>query len=87
MGELRWKAPRPLPPSEQPFAAFEFSDMCPQLGQPMLDIDPALYGRTLGREDCLYLNIWAPPGTAAEWTSSTTPCSPSGPVRIGIRWT
>jgi para-nitrobenzyl esterase len=64
VGELRWKAPRPLPPFEQPFAAVEFSDMCPQLGQPMLDIDPALYGRTLGREDCLYLNIWAPPGAA-----------------------
>lgn len=65
MGTLRWKAPRSLPPLEQPLAAVEFSDMCPQLGQPMLDIDPALYGRTLGSEDCLYLNIWAPPGTAA----------------------
>jgi para-nitrobenzyl esterase len=65
VGDLRWKAPRTLPPLERPLAAVEFADMCPQLGQPMLDIDPALYGRTLGSEDCLYLNIWAPPGTAA----------------------
>jgi para-nitrobenzyl esterase len=62
VGPMRWKAPRSIPPFRQPFAATGFGQMCKQLGQPMLDVDPALYGRSIGSEDCLYLNIWAPPG-------------------------
>jgi para-nitrobenzyl esterase len=26
-----------------------------------MDIDPSLYGKKIGSEDCLYLNIWSPP--------------------------
>jgi para-nitrobenzyl esterase len=62
VGELRWKAPRPLAPFEQPLAATAYADMCAQQGQPMLGVDPSLYGKVVGNEDCLYLNIWSPPG-------------------------
>jgi para-nitrobenzyl esterase len=61
VGELRWKAPRALKPFDTVFAATQFGDMCTQLGTPLLDIDPSLYGKAIGSEDCLYLNIWSPP--------------------------
>ncbi|MEK6248404.1 MAG: carboxylesterase family protein, partial [Planctomycetales bacterium] len=61
-GGLRWKAPRALEPFDQVFAATALPDMCTQLGNPLLDIDPSLYGKAVGSEDCLYLNIWSPPG-------------------------
>jgi para-nitrobenzyl esterase len=61
-GGLRWKAPRALDPFDQVFAASTLPDMCTQLGNPLLDIDPSLYGEAVGSEDCLYLNIWSPPG-------------------------
>jgi para-nitrobenzyl esterase len=61
VGELRWKAPRALKPFTGTYAANSFSDFCTQIGHPLLDIDPSLYGRAIGSEDCLYLNIWAPP--------------------------
>jgi len=62
MGELRWKAPRALAPFGQVLVANSLPDMCTQLGNPLLDIDPSLWGKAVGSEDCLYLNIWSPPG-------------------------
>lgn len=64
LGELRWKAPRVHKSFDGPFAANTFSDICTQLGHPLLDIDPSLYGKAVGSEDCLYLNIWSPPAAA-----------------------
>lgn len=61
LGSLRWKAPRDLKPFSEPFAATRFAPMCWQLGQPQVAVDPALYGKPVGSEDCLYLNIWSPP--------------------------
>ena len=61
VGELRWKAPRALKPFESTFSADDFAEICTQLGNPLLDIDPSLYGKAIGSEDCLYLNIWSPP--------------------------
>jgi len=61
VGELRWKAPRVLKPFDTTFVADSFSDICTQLGNPLMDIDPSLYGKVIGSEDCLYLNIWSPP--------------------------
>ena len=60
IGNLRWKAPRALTPFDQVFTATTFADMCTQLGNPLLDIDPSLYGKAVGSEDCLYLNVWTP---------------------------
>jgi len=65
VGPLRWKAPRVLKPFDTVFAATQFGDMCTQLGTPLLDIDPSLYGKAVGSEDCLHLNIWSPPAKAA----------------------
>jgi para-nitrobenzyl esterase len=61
VGELRWKAPRVPKSFEKTFVADSFSEICPQLGNPLMDIDPSLYGKKIGSEDCLYLNIWSPP--------------------------
>ena len=61
-GNLRWKAPRAPAQSDRVYAATALPDMCTQLGNPLLDIDPSLYGKAVGSEDCLYLNIWSPPG-------------------------
>jgi len=65
VGKLRWKAPRALLPFDSEFSATQFGDMCTQLGTPLLDIDPSLYGKAVGSEDCLTLNIWSPPARAA----------------------
>jgi para-nitrobenzyl esterase len=64
VGALRWKAPRVLKPFDNVLEATEFGDMCSQLGTPLLDIDPSLHGKAVGSEDCLTLNIWAPPNQA-----------------------
>jgi para-nitrobenzyl esterase len=64
VGALRWKAPRSLKAFESAFAADSFSEICTQLGNPLMDIDPSLYGKAIGSEDCLYLNIWSPPAMA-----------------------
>jgi para-nitrobenzyl esterase len=63
IGKLRWKAPRALTPFDQVFTATSLAEMCTQLGNPLLDIEPSLYGKAVGSEDCLYLNIWSPPGS------------------------
>jgi hypothetical protein len=52
IGQLRWKAPRARMPFEKTFVADSFSDICPQLGNPLMDIDPSLYGKKIGSEDC-----------------------------------
>lgn len=70
---LRWKAPRSLEPFETTFVADSFSDICPQLGNPLMDIDPSLYGKKIGNEDCLYLNIWSPPGKGADKQAGPLP--------------
>jgi para-nitrobenzyl esterase len=57
--ELRWKPPRPAARWEGVFHADRFAPMCLQAGR----------GRTMNHyfgteatsEDCLYLNVWAPP--------------------------
>ncbi|NCF63434.1 MAG: carboxylesterase family protein [Gammaproteobacteria bacterium] len=70
VGALRWKAPRALKPLDEVFTATQFGDMCSQLGTPLLDIDPSLYGKAVGSEDCLTLNIWSPPAQAASEQNS-----------------
>jgi para-nitrobenzyl esterase len=60
--KLRWKAPRPAPVRDEVLNGTSFGAYCTQMGQPMLDVDPSLYGKAVGSEDCLYLNIWAPEG-------------------------
>jgi len=60
VGELRWKAPRdPEPWGERD--ATEFCDYCAQYGNILSETGrDTFYGKVVGKEDCLYLNIWRP---------------------------
>jgi para-nitrobenzyl esterase len=51
-GNLRWKAPRPLPPSVATQDATQFGNHCPQA--------PGPYGNATSTEDCLFLNVFTP---------------------------
>lgn len=65
---LRWRAPQDPAPWTQPRSAATFAPACVQTGRlygPGLnnrydDSIGASLGRTVGSEDCLYLNIWTP---------------------------
>jgi para-nitrobenzyl esterase len=64
-GGLRWKAPRPPKPWAGRFSATKNSNACFQgkdLAAPFKDEDGDGF---IGSEDCLYLNIFAPPDTSA----------------------
>jgi len=50
IGKLRWKAPRKLAPWEGIRSAQAYGDSSVQFFE----------GKTIGSEDCLYLNIWRP---------------------------
>jgi para-nitrobenzyl esterase len=60
VGNLRWRAPQPVEPWAGVRDASAFESDCPQLplGLPFLDM------RTQPSEDCLYLNVWRPEGSA-----------------------
>jgi para-nitrobenzyl esterase len=69
VGELRWRAPRPLPPWNDKRQALELSAPCAQLKTFSVFDKHAV----TGSEDCLYLNIWTPFMTANEVTSKRLP--------------
>jgi para-nitrobenzyl esterase len=58
IGDLRWRAPKPLPPWAGVRAADKFSNTCIQMpyaeGSPYRAVDQPV------SEDCLYLNVWTP---------------------------
>ncbi len=62
VGDLRWRAPRPLPPRQEARQALAFSPPCAQLSLFTLFDKHAVSGS----EDCLYLNIWTPRMAADE---------------------
>ena len=60
VGELRWRAPRPPAPFDGTFEATAFGPSCPQFAPPgggRSGDD----GVATGEEDCLHLNVYAPP--------------------------
>ena len=74
VGDLRWKAPADPDPWTAPRLTQRFGNACAQAGRlygPGLNnkydatIGTSL-GKTIGSEDCLYLNIWRPASTAAQ---------------------
>ncbi len=60
IGELRWKAPRPVDSWKDAMPAVEVSPICTQYGGMMGDVSPLEFEKPVGQEDCLYLNLWAP---------------------------
>jgi para-nitrobenzyl esterase len=58
VGDLRWKAPEEPARYAAPLKADKFCQVCPQY----IDHDgnPATPNIIIGKEDCLYLNIWRP---------------------------
>jgi para-nitrobenzyl esterase len=68
VGELRWRAPRDPQPWSGPRAARTFAPACvqtqrlygPGLNNRYDETVGSALGRTVGHEDCLYLNIWTP---------------------------
>ena len=60
VGELRWKAPRPPSPWQEPLEATAFGPTCPQFAWASGGRDGADAGEPTGSEDCLHLNVFAP---------------------------
>ena len=57
-GVLRWRAPQPPEPWEGVREALAAGPQCSQKPSPLSDGGTGV--DVLGREDCLYLNVWAP---------------------------
>jgi para-nitrobenzyl esterase len=57
VGELRWRPPEPAAAWTDPFGAQSYGPECMQVEYPS--------GQTIGSEDCLTLNVWAPEATPA----------------------
>lgn len=65
VGELRWRAPRDPAPWSGRRNATQFAAICPQLTNVFNTGEGAPIGTLQGSEDCLYLNVHAPKGAAA----------------------
>ena len=63
VGDLRWRAPRPAEAFEARFEALEFGPRCPQITNALDEGEGLEAGQIIGSEDCLTLDIYAPPGT------------------------
>jgi para-nitrobenzyl esterase len=61
LGDLRWREPQPVKPWKGLRSADTFAPACLQKGVSMPGEAPPTVN-----EDCLYLNIWTPTGTATE---------------------
>lgn len=60
-GDLRWRAPRPPENWEGAREATMFADRCMQLSNRLNAGEGIKPGKVIGSEDCLYLDIYAPP--------------------------
>src|SRR6185436_6032684 len=60
VGGLRWRAPRPPQPWSGTREALRFGHACPQAASPLMG-EPGNDGDLGGNEDCLTLNVFAPP--------------------------
>ena len=58
--ELRWKTPQEPDKWDGVREALTVCSVCTQYGNPLADVSKKYYGKPVGSEDCLYLNIWAP---------------------------
>ena len=61
VGDLRWRAPRPAPDFTAQFEALLPGERCPQLTNGLDEAEGLEPGQIVGSEDCLTLDIYAPP--------------------------
>ena len=59
VGDLRWRAPRPLAPWEGTRETTAFGSPCVQYTSRLGGVEGP-EGAVVGSEDCLFLNVWAP---------------------------
>ncbi len=61
VGVLRWKAPQPAEKWQGTLNTIKPGSVCTQIGGPLAgDLPKEKFGKPVGSEDCLFLNIWAP---------------------------
>src|SRR5262249_40568563 len=65
VGELRWRAPEPLPAWQSTREALAFGSLCTQFASALGGDDSVAVRTPLGSEDCLFLNVYAPAVEAA----------------------
>lgn len=61
VGDLRWRAPRPAQGWPGARVALSFAPRCAQMSNRLNESEGIEPGLFLGSEDCLYLDIYAPP--------------------------
>jgi para-nitrobenzyl esterase len=59
-GALRWREPQTPDAWSVTYPALAKCQVCPQYADLLADAPSQLFGRPIGSEDCLYLNVWAP---------------------------
>lgn len=73
LGELRWRAPRPVQPWTTERDASKHGNHCLQIGNPLGSTPPEDFGLPSGSEDCLYLDVYAPQASASGDSSEPLP--------------
>ncbi|OYU69242.1 MAG: carboxylesterase [Alphaproteobacteria bacterium PA2] len=73
VGDLRWRAPRPAEAWSAPRISTKAAPWCPQQLSAMDGVDRAKFGQIAGQEDCLYLDVYAPPMTTEAAASAKLP--------------
>jgi para-nitrobenzyl esterase len=73
VGALRWRAPRPPRAWSGTRPAIAPAPWCPQQLSAEDFVSPKRFGEVVGQEDCLYLNVYAPPMSAAQAAGAKLP--------------
>ncbi|MBR9825682.1 MAG: carboxylesterase family protein [Alphaproteobacteria bacterium] len=64
VGDMRWRAPRPVAAFEGVYEALDFGPRCVQMTNALDEAEGLEPGQLVGAEDCLTLDIYAPPNAA-----------------------
>jgi para-nitrobenzyl esterase len=73
VGDLRWRAPRPPAAWTGQRIAVTAAPWCPQQLSALDGVKKERWGEIVGQEDCLYLDVYAPPMTAAQAAGAKLP--------------